>query len=218
MFINYKNLYCLTTLFLFTFFVSIVAKAETGYLKVNYGISSHDMGTTTVTGAINHDDEGEGFIVSAGSMVGEFWGIDLMYYDLGSSTLGALDKGDEFKDKLGRTHTVVTAGTVKNDISGYGFGFIGASNQDSNISGYIKAGVHAWDQSGSTNLFNSRSNKLLKDSFFTQGVGAYGGVGLNYDINDSISANIAYDIIGLSKEVGLGEASTLISAGFKLKF
>ena len=78
--------------------------------------------------------------------------------------------------------------------------------------------MHAWDQSGSTNLFNSRSNKLLKDSFFTQGVGAYGGVGLNYDINDSISANIAYDIIGLSKEVGLGEASTLISAGFKLKF
>ena len=216
--INYKNLYCFLTVLMITFFISTFTKAETGYIKINYGISSHDTGTTTATGTITHDDEDEGFMLSAGYMLGDAWGVDLMYYDLCSSTLGSLDSGDEFKDGLGRTHTVVTAGTLKNDISGFGIGFVGSTSQDSQWDAYIKAGVHAWDQSGSTTLFNDRSNKLIKDSFFTQGVGAYGGVGLAWNINDSISAGVAYDIIGLNKDVGFGNASTLISAGVGLKF
>ena len=214
MFFKYKNLFYIFTVTVFTFFVSTISKAETSYVKINYGISSHDMGTTTSIGTITHDDEDEGFIFSAGYMVDDWWGIDFMYYDLGSSTVGALDAGDVFKS--GRiNHYVETAGTIKNDISGYGIGFIGSSNQDSFWNAYIKAGVHSWDKSGSTTLLGN--NDLINAEFFSQGIGAYGGAGVAYNVYDNISVDIAYDIIGLSKDASFDSSSTLASLGLRFK-
>jgi hypothetical protein len=83
-------------LFCFIFFVSVTVKAE-NYFKINYGISNHDMGTTTANGTITHDDEDEGFIISGGAMLGDNWGVDVMYYDLGSSSLTGLGAGEEPK-------------------------------------------------------------------------------------------------------------------------
>ena len=216
MFFKYKNLFFIFAVLVFAFFVSTISKAETGYFKFNYGISTHDMGTTTSAGTITHDDEDEGFILSAGYMVGDVWGVDLMYYDLGSSTLGSLDNGDEIKDGLGRTHTVVTAGTVKNDISGYGIGFVGSTNDDESWETYIKAGVHSWDKSGSTTLLTN--NNHINAEFFSQGIGAYGGIGVAYKVYDTISVDVAYDIIGLSKDASFDSSSTLISLGVRAKF
>jgi len=215
MFFKYKNLFFVCTVLVFTFFVSTISKAETSYMKFNYGISSHDMGTTTHTGTISHDDADEGFIFSAGYMLGDFWGVDLMYYDLGSSTIGALDAGDVFKIE-GITHHVTTAGTIKNDISGYGIGFIGSTNDDESWETYIKAGIHSWDKSGSTTLLNKNNN--MNAEFFSQGIGAYGGVGVAYNVYDTISIDIAYDIIGLSKDASFDSSSTLISLGLRTKF
>ena len=66
-------------------FASLSSKAEDSYLKINYGITSNNIGVTASSGAITSDDEDEGFMLSGGSMVGDFWGIDLMYYDMGDS-------------------------------------------------------------------------------------------------------------------------------------
>ncbi len=215
MFFQYKNLFYIFVVFTFSFLFSTISKADNSYMKINYGISSHDMGTTTSTGTITHDEEDEGFIVSAGYMVGDLWGVDFMYYDLGSSTVGALDAGDIFKIG-GITHQVTTAGTIKNDISGYGIGFIGSSNNDSSWETYIKAGVHSWDKSGSTTLLNN--NNHINAEFFSKGIGAYGGVGVAYNVYDTFSVDIAYDIIGLSKDASFGSSSTLISLGLRAKF
>ena len=219
MFFKYKNIFFISTVLFFSFFIPTISKAENNYLKINYGISSHDMGTPTRVGTITHDDEDEGFILSAGQMVGDFWGVDFMYYDLGASTLSSLDVNDEFKDEYGYTHWVDTAGTIANDTSGYGVGFIVSNNNDSSesfsLDTYIKAGAHSWDKSGSTTLLSN--NNLIKGSFFSQGIGAYGGVGAAINVYDKISIDIAYDVIGLSKDVTFDSSSTLISLGLRIK-
>ena len=115
-------------LFSFIFFVSTTAKAE-NYLKINYGISNHDMGTSTINGTITHDDEDEGFIISGGTMLGDNWGVDVMYYDLGSSSLTGLDVGDDLKIK-DDYYRVTTAGTISNNITGYGTGIILTTDTD----------------------------------------------------------------------------------------
>ena len=219
MFFKNKNLFFISTVLVFAFFVSTISKAETNYLKINYGISSHDMGTTTRVGTITHDDEDEGFILSAGHMVSDFWGVDLMYYDLGASTLSSLDVGDEFKDEYGYAHQVETAGTISNNTSGYGVGFIVSNNNDSSesfsLDAYIKAGAHSWDKSGSTTILTN--DTLINGSFFSQGIGAYGGVGAAINVYDKISIDIAYDVISLSKDVTFDNSSTLISLGLRIK-
>jgi hypothetical protein len=214
MFFKYKNLFYFFTVFVMTFFVSTISKAETSYVKINYGISNHDMGTTTTIGTITHDDEDEGFILSAGYMTGDSWGVDFMYFDLGSSSLSSLDVADAVKIE-DNTYIVTTAGTISNDISGFGTGLILASSIDS-LDAYIKAGVHAWDKSGSTTLLDNST--AFGGSFFDQGIGGYSGVGVAYNVYDTISVDIAYDVIGLSKDASFSSPSTLISLGLRVKF
>ena len=217
MFFKYKNLFYIFTVIIFTFFVSTISKAETGYFKFNYGISTHDMGTTTSAGTITHDDEDEGFIISGGAMLGDNWGVDVMYYDLGSSSLTSLDVGDDLKIE-NDYYRVTTAGTISNDITGFGTGIILTTDTDNessiNVNAYIKTGVHAWDKSGSTTLLDRNSD--FAGSFFDRGIGAYGGLGAGIDVSDNISIDLAYDIIGLSKDASFGNASSLISVGIKI--
>ena len=204
-------------LFSFIFFVSTTVKAE-NYLKINYGISNHDMDISKITSTVTHDDEDEGFIISGGTMLGDNWGVDVMYYDLGSSSLTSLDVGDDLKIE-GDYYRVTTAGTISNDITGYGTGIILTTDTDNessfNVNAYLKAGVHAWDKSGSTTLLDR--NDDFAGRFFDEGIGAYGGLGAGIDVSDNISIDLAYDIIGLSKDASFGDASSLISVGIKIR-
>ena len=54
-------------------------------------------------------------------------------------------------------------------------------------------------------------------SFFDKGIGAYGGLGAGIDVYDNISIELAYDIIGLSKNASFEDASSLISVGIKIR-
>ena len=207
-------------LFSFIFFVSITVKAE-NYLKINYGISTHDMDTVTHAASgstITHDDEDEGFIISGGTMLGDNWGLDVMYYDLGSSSLTSLDVGDDLKIE-NDYYRVNTAGTISNDITGFGTGIILTTDTDNessiNVNAYFKAGVHAWDKSGSTTLLDRNSD--FAGRFFDKGIGAYSGLGAGIDVSDNISIELAYDIIGLSKNASFADASSLISVGIKIR-
>jgi hypothetical protein len=137
-----------------------------------------------------------------------------MYFDLGSSSLSSLDVADAVKIE-DNTYIVTTAGTISNDISGFGTGLILASSIDS-LDAYIKAGVHAWDKSGSTTLLDNST--AFGGSFFDQGIGGYSGVGVAYNVYDTISVDIAYDVIGLSKDASFSSPSTLISLGLRVKF
>ena len=126
MFFKYKDVFFISIVLVLTSFFSTISKAEESYLRINYGISSHDTGATTTGGTITYDDDDQGFILSGGYMVGDFWGVDFMYYDLGSTSISALDANDTFKiDSI--NHLVETAGTIKNDTTGFGIGKLSIS-------------------------------------------------------------------------------------------
>jgi len=215
---RFQNSFSIFFLFIFVFFLTTIVKAENIYLRINYGISNHDIGTTTAVGTITHDDEDEGFIISGGTMLGDNWGVDVMYYDLGSSSLTGLDVGDDLKIK-DDYYRVTTAGTISNNITGYGTGIILTTDTDNgsaiNVNAYFKAGVHAWDKSGSTTLLDR--NDDFAGRFFDEGIGAYGGLGAGIDVADNISIELAYDLIGLSKNASFEDLSSLISVGIKIR-
>ena len=202
----------------FLLFLSFNLYAGDNYIIINYGISNHNIGATgSKATTITTDDNDTGFIFSVGRIFEGNWGVDLMYYDLGSSSI-TVDKLDFVKiDNL--EYEVKTAGTITNDISGYGFGLIGASDLDSGILGmsfYAKAGVHAWDKSGSTSLLDN--NNAFAGSFYNQGIGGYAGLGLGVNIYENTSLNISYDTLGLTNDAGFDNSSSLFGAGLKVNF
>ena len=188
--------------------------AENNYINVSYGITSHDLSATASrTTSITKDDDDEGFILSAGTLIGDNWGIDVMYYDLGSSSI-KVDALDYVKiDNV--EYEVQTGGTISNDISGYGIGLIGVSDADM-ISFYVKAGIHAWDKSGSTTLLDN--NNAFAGSFYNEGIGGYGGIGIGFNVIENITVNVSYDILGLSNNAQFDNASSIFSGGLIAKF
>ena len=198
--------------FIFVYFFSFIAKAEENYIQINYGITSHDSSVTDVHGAV-FDNADEGFIFSAGSMIGDIWGVDLMYFDLGSQSI-TLDASDKIKSNK-VTYIAQSAGTISSDISGYGTGIVLASTND-RVSSYLKVGIHSWDKSGSTTILDNDAG--FAGEFYNNGIGAYGGLGLAVKAYQSVSIVIAYDIIGLSNKVGFNNSSTLFSVGLRVGF
>jgi len=208
--------------FIFLFFLTFNVNAENAdtYAKINYGISNHANGVTAKVGTIVLDEEDEGFMFSFGRLIGTNWGVDFMYYDLGTSSI-KVDAAETIQhDNNKLTYYVDTAGTITNDITGVGLGFILASETENSglgtVNFYFKAGTHAWDKSGSTTL-------LLNDdgwnkSFYNEGWGAYGGIGVAADVNEQIAIDISYDMLGISNDVSFDNMATLLSAGLRMKF
>ncbi len=187
--------------------------AENNYINVSYGITTHDLPVTATRGTITNDDDDEGFIVSAGTLIGDSWGIDLTYYDLGSSSI-KVDALDIIKiDNV--DYEAQSGGTITNDISGYGIGLIGISDAEM-ISFYVKAGVHSWDKSGSTSILDN--DNAFAGSFYNEGIGGYGGIGIGYNVLENITFNFSYDIIGLSNNAQFDNSSSIFAGGLIAKF
>ena len=198
---------------IFFLFFSTSLFAE-NYINVSYGITTNDLSiTATRSTSITKDDDDEGFILSGGTLIGNSWGVDLMYYDLGSTSI-KVDALDYVKiDNV--EYEVQSGGTISNDISGYGIGLIGMSDADL-ISFYVKAGVHAWDKSGSTTILDN--NNAFAGSFYSKGIGGYGGIGIGLNVIENITLNISYDIIGLSNNAQFDNASSILSGGLIFRF
>ena len=216
---NIKNL-LIIAIFNLTLITSASNAAE-NYLKINYGVSNNNTGITTSAqskGTLTLDEEDTGMMFSVGNMVGGFWGVDFTYYDLGSSSV-KVDAGSWItSNKV--NYVAESAGTIKNDISGFGLGIILGSNNDLsesfNFDYYVKAGAHSWDKSGNTTILDN--NDGFKNSFYNEGIGGYGGVGVSMGLYNGIAIDIAYDIIGISNDVSFSNNSSLVSGGIKFKF
>ncbi len=204
-------------IFMITFLLSFSSSAENSYIKINYGISSHDLSTTSTAGTVTTDNSDTGFILSAGTLIGDFWGVDLMYYDLGSSSITA-DLNEQFKiDNV--NYAAQSAGTISNEISGLGAGLLLSTANSSDFLGltaYVKAGLHGWDKSGSTTILDN--DDAFAGSFYNDGIGAYGGIGFSFNMFNDIGVDLAYDTLGLSNDASLKNASSLLSAGVRISF
>jgi len=203
--------------FMITFLLSFSSSAESSYLKINYGLSSHDLSPTSTVGTVTTDDSDTGFILSTGTLIGDFWGVDLMYYDLGSSSI-TVDAGEQFKmDNV--NYVAASGGTISNDIDGYGAGLLLSTTNSSGFLGltaYVKAGLHSWDKSGSTTILDN--DNAFTGSFYNDGIGAYGGIGFSLDIFNDIGVDLAYDTLGLSNDASFDNASSLFSVGVRVSF
>ncbi len=187
------------------------------YLKVNYGLTSSSVGASSTKGTIVTDEEDEGFIVSAGSLIGEVWGLDFIYYDLGSTSI-KVDATESFTFE-GNNYIASSAGTISNDISGYGGGlFISSSNDGEflSVSGTLRLGLHSWDKTGSTSILDNSTG--FSGAFYNKGIGAYAGLGISINLTSNLAADLSIDTIGLNNIVSFDDSSTIGALGLKYNF
>tara|TARA_B100001057_G_scaffold493668_1_gene588629 strand:- start:351 stop:1001 length:651 start_codon:yes stop_codon:yes gene_type:complete len=201
-------------------FITSNLKAESNYIKINYGLSSSEVGVTatSASGAITSDDEDQGYILSGGFIVGESWGVDFMYYDMGDTTITVTD--DDIIKVDNSDFAVDTAGTINRNVTGAGIGLFltGGAEEASFLSlDYsLKLGMHAWSQDGSTTLLDDNSG--FKSKYYDEGIGAYSGISVGLNILNNTYLELAYDIIGVSSYGDFENTSSLLSAGLKVKF
>ena len=190
---------------------------ENSYLKINYGISSHDLSTTSTQGTVTTDNSDTGFILSAGTLIGDFWGVDLMYHDLGNTSIKG-DANDIF-ELDGSQYQFSTGGTISNSTTGYGLGVIGfiSPEEDGFINAFAKIGLHDWDRSGSTTLLTDNTN--INSRFFDDGIDLYAGFGVDINVLESLSVNLSYDTLGFEDSAStLSRTTSLISLGLSASF
>ena len=65
-------------------------------------------------------------------------------------------------------------------------------------------------------LFNNDNG--WNKSYYNQGWGAYGGLGLAVNVNENIAIDISYDILGISSDVSFDNMTSLLGAGLRMKF
>lgn len=204
--------------FLFIFFTySFSINAEESYVKINYGISQHGGSFTAKNGAPTSDDEGEGFILSAGTFIGSNWGADIMFYNLGETSIKG-DKDDIFQvDGVGDRYIFTSGGTITNELTGYGIGIMGAAGLGQDlVSSSAKIGIHQWDKDGSTSL--TQNNTAINSTFFDSGTDLYAGFGLNINVTETVAANVSFDVLGVADETSFGNSTSFISLGLTASF
>ena len=218
--VKVKLLFFVILSFLFTFSAT---SAEQGYLHVNYGITTHSVGHTHKysspggTSTTTVDEEDQGFMISGGLLIGPNWGVDLMYYDLGESSIKG-DTNDIF-ELDGSQYQFSTGGTISNSTTGYGLGVIGfiSPEEEGFINAFVKIGLHDWDRSGSTTLLTENTN--INSRFFDDGIDLYAGFGVDINVLESLSVNLSYDILGFEDSAStLSRTTSLLSLGLSASF
>ena len=191
--------------------------ADSSYIKLNFGISSNEVDATASSGTISTDDEDVGFILSGGALIGDNWGIDVMYYDMGDSTITVTS--DDVLKINGSDYAIYSGGDITRNVTGLGAGFIATSNSDGEFLStdiYVKLGLHAWDKEGSTTLTDG--NSAFNSKYYNEGIGAYAGAGFAVNVFENTSLDFSYDIIGVSSNGDFDNSSSLLSAGIRIKF
>ena len=215
-----KLLFFIILSFLFSF---SALSADKGYIHVNYGITAHSVGHTHVysypggTSTTTVDEEDQGFMVSGGFLIGSNWGVDVMYHDLGNTSIKG-DANDIFQLD-GSQYQFSSAGTISNSTTGYGLGVIGfiSPEEDGLINAFAKIGLHDWDRSGSTTLLTDNTN--INSRFFDDGVDLYAGFGVDINVLESLSVNLSYDTLGFEDSAStLSRTTSLISLGLSASF
>ena len=215
------NLYVKIFFTIILFFVSFNLKANNNYLKLNYGISSNQINASaasgTASGAITKDEDDSGYMLSGGYMIGDNWGVDLMYYDMGETKVTVTT--DDILQVDNANFSIATAGDITRNVTGFGIGLITGSNNDNeflSLDYYLKLGIHSWNKDGSTTLTDD--NTGFKSIYYNKGIGAYGGIGISMNLYENTSLDFAYDIIGVSSSLDFDNNSSLLSAGLRFKF
>ena len=185
------------------------------YINVNAGMSTHDTGVTSVTGA-TLDDNDTGYIVNIGRRMSTSWGFEGMYYNMGSATLKG-SAGDTFVLD-GTTYQFDSAATLSNTISGFGGAAVFYMATDEWLSIYGRLGLHVWNQEGSVTALDNDTG--FADKFFDSGEDFYWGIGVDAKVLDNLAINVGYEWFNFTDELdtSVDYYTTLLYAGLKYEF
>ena len=155
-------------------------------------------------------------MVSGGILIGSNWGVDLMYHDLGNTSIKG-DANDIF-ELDGSQYQFSSAGTISNSTSGYGLGLIGfMSPEEGFINAFAKIGLHDWDRSGSSTILTDNTN--INSRFFDDGIDLYAGFGIDINVLESLAINFSYDTLGFEDDAStLSRTTSLLSLGLSASF
>ena len=135
--------------FLFILFFSNNIHADEFNIKINYGTVSHASVATSGLSTVKFDNDDLGYKISLAKIINEYSGVEIIYYDLGDSSIQG-NKDDLFTHD-GAKYQFKKSGTISRNTSGFGIGGILSSPEQILYSkGYIKLGFHHWDHSKNT--------------------------------------------------------------------
>ena len=190
-------------------------KGKDFYLDVNVGMATHDTGVSSVSGT-TLDQSDTGFQLNLGKRFSKNWGLEGMYYDMGSASItGAV--GDTFTLD-GTSYVWNSAGTLTAGVTGFGGALVGYLPSDEWLEFYGKVGVHIWDQTGTATFLDN--NSTFTSSFFDEGADLYFGLGVAGNVTSNIKLNIGYDMINFTDELdpSVDYYTTFLYAGIKYEF
>ena len=85
--------------------LSLSSFAKADYLKLNYELTSNDSAVKLNGTGATIDEDDEGFMISAGTKLYGNFGLEVMYYDLGETSIKG-SVGDKIKvDNAGYVFT-----------------------------------------------------------------------------------------------------------------
>jgi len=190
-------------------------KGKDFYLDVNVGMATHDTGVSSVSGT-TLDQSDIGFQLNLGKRMSKNWGLEGMYYDMGSASItGAV--GDTFTLD-GTSYVWNSAGTLTAGVTGFGGALVGYLPSDEWLEFYGKLGVHIWDQTGTATFLDN--NSTFTSSFFDEGADLYFGLGVTANVTSSLKFNIGYDMINFTDELDptVDYYTTFLYGGIKYEF
>lgn len=170
--------------------MSSAAQAENYYVFGDYGRSDIDLGSTSVPG-FSIDDTDTAYSFGAGYRFNENFSVELGYADLGEASIST--NAPVTETVAGSTVTV--DGTLDVDAKGFFLGVRGDMDVADNIGLFARAGFLDWesdaDISGTVTVdgtaYTGSASAELAD-----GTDPYLGVGVAYDFNENLAANLQY--------------------------
>ena len=205
--------------FLFILFFSNNIQADEFNIKINYGTVSHASVATSGLSTVKFDNDDLGYKVSLAKIINEYSGVEIIYYDLGDSSIQG-NKDDLFTHD-GAKYQFKKSGTISRNTSGFGIGGILSSPEQILYSkGYIKLGFHHWDHSGTTDLLVG-SFDTFKPHYYNTGYDLYSSLGLDFEFIDDLQINIEYSYFSFNDSTFgqiVGTPSNLLSVGIGYSF
>lgn len=184
-----------TTAAILLAFSSVTYAGSGNYFGASFGNTEVDTGISTSTATL--DEEDSGFKILYGKKLQDWFAFEIAFHDFGESSLTGTP-GDLFTFE-GVTYQFVQNATVA--VNGEAFAFSGLFSNEftPSLSGFGRIGLSRWESEGTAGGVTIKSD----------GTDLLYGVGLQYDVNQTI---------GIRGEYEVHEDLDFLSVGFITRF
>ena len=170
--------------------LSSAAQAESYYVFGDYGRSDIDTGVPSTAG-LTSDESDSALSLGVGFRYNENFSVELGYADLGEASFSTTAPLTETL----AGNTVTLDGSLDLDAKGFFLGVRGDMDVADNIGLFARVGFLDWesdaDFSGTVTV-NGTAYTGTASAELADGTDPYLGVGVDYDFNENLAANLQY--------------------------